>query len=104
MRSPDALRLIGVASLKRAESLPDVPTMSEAGVAGFEVLSWYGLLAPAGTPADIVQRLNHEITRGLNETDSLDRIKTIRGEPARAAPEEFNTLFKKKKAEWGQSV
>ena len=98
------LRLIGVASLKRAESLPDVPTISEAGVAGFEVLSWYGLLAPAGTPADILQRLNHEITRGLNEADSVDRIKSIGGEPARSTPADFNTFLKNETAKWSKVV
>jgi len=97
------LRLIGVASLKRAESLPDVPTISEAGVAGFEVLSWYGLLAPAGTPADILQRLNHEITRGLNEADSVDRIKSIGGEPARSTPEDFNTFLKTRRRSGAKS-
>ena len=98
------LRLIGIASLRRAESLPEVPTIAEAGVAGFEVLSWYGLLAPAGTPVEIVQRLNQEVTRGLNEADSLERIKAIGAEPARSTPVEFNAFLGNEMAKWARVV
>ena len=94
------LRLIGIAALKRADSLPDVPTLAEAGVPGFEVLSWYGLLAPAGTPADIVMRLNQDVTRGLNEPDSVERIRAIGAEPVKSTPAEFGTFLKKEIAKW----
>ncbi len=98
------LRLLGVAGLKRAESLPDLPTIAEAGVPGFEVLSWYGLLAPAGTPADIIVRLNQEVTRGLNEADSLERIRAVGAEPIKSTPAEFNTFLKNEIAKWAKVI
>ena len=94
------LRLLGIASLKRADSLPEVPTISEAGVPGFEVLSWYGLLAPAGTPAEIITRLNQDVTRGLNEADSVERIRAIGAEPMKSTPAEFGAFLKKEIAKW----
>mgnify|MGYP003351057979 CR=1 FL=1 len=94
------LRLLGIASLKRADSLPEVPTISEAGVPGFEVLSWYGLLAPAGTPAEIITRLNQDVTRGLNEVDSVERIRAIGAEPMKSTPAEFGAFLKKEIAKW----
>lgn len=98
------LRLIGIAALKRADSLPDVPTLAEAGVPGFEVLSWYGLLAPAGTPTEIVMRLNQEVTRGLNEPDSVERIRAIGAEPAKSTPMEFGAFLKKEIAKWARVI
>ena len=98
------LRLLGIASLKRADSLPDVPTISEAGVPGFEVLSWYGLLAPAGTPAEIIARLNQDVTRGLNEADSTERIRAIGAEPMKSTPADFGTFLKKEIAKWAKVI
>ena len=98
------LRLLGIASLKRAESLPEVPTIAEAGVPGFEVLSWYGLLAPAGTPAEIITRLNQEVTRGLNEPDSVERIRAIGAEPMKSTPAEFGAFLKKEIAKWAKVI
>jgi tripartite-type tricarboxylate transporter receptor subunit TctC len=94
------LRLLGIASLKRADSLPEVPTIAEAGVPGFEVLSWYGLLAPAGTPAEIITRLNQDVTRGLNEADSVERIRAIGAEPMKSTPAEFGAFLRKEIAKW----
>jgi len=98
------LRLIGIAGLKRADSLPDVPTLAEAGVPGFEVLSWYGLLAPAGTPAEIIARLNQDVTRSLNETDAVERIRAIGAEPMKSTPAEFGSFVKKEIAKWAKVI
>jgi tripartite-type tricarboxylate transporter receptor subunit TctC len=98
------LRLLGIASLKRADSLPEVPTIAEAGVPGFEVLSWYGLLAPAGTPAEIITRLNQDVTRGLNEADSVERIRAIGAEPMKSTPAEFGAFLKKEIAKWAKVI
>ena len=64
------------------------------------MLSWYGLLAPAGTPADIVMRLNQDVTRGLNEPDSVERIRAIGAEPVKSTPMEFGAFLKKEIAKW----
>lgn len=98
------LRPLGVASLKRSDSLPDVPTIAESGLAGFEVLSWYGLLAPAATAADIVARLNQELVRGLHEPDAIERMKAIGAEPVRATPAEFTAFIKAELAKWARVV
>ena len=98
------LRLLGIASLKRAENLPEVPTIAEAGVPGFEVLSWYGLLAPAGTPAEIIARLNQEITRSLNEPEAVERLRAIGAEPMKSTPAEFNAFLKNEIAKWAKVI
>ena len=98
------LRPLGVASLKRSDNLPDIPTIAESGLTGFEVLSWYGLLAPAATPADIVLRLNQELVRGLHEPDAIERMKEIGAEPVRATPAEFTAFIKAELAKWTKVV
>jgi tripartite-type tricarboxylate transporter receptor subunit TctC len=98
------LRLLGVASLKRSDILPEVPTIAETGVAGFEVLSWYGLLAPAGTPAELVLRLNQESMRVLREPDAGERLKAIGAEPGTATPAEFGHFLRNEMAKWAKVV
>ena len=98
------LRILGVTGTKRAESLPAVPTIAEAGVAGFEVLSWYGLLAPAGTPAEIVAQVNRDAARGLQEADARERVRALGGEPVSATPAEFNGWLKNEMAKWAKVI
>ncbi len=98
------LRVLGIASLKRAENLPEVPTIAEAGVPGFEVLSWYGLLAPAGTPTEIITRLNQEVTRSLNEPEAVERLRAIGAEPMKSTPAEFNAFLKNEFAKWAKVI
>jgi tripartite-type tricarboxylate transporter receptor subunit TctC len=98
------LRLLGVASLKRSDILPGVPTIAESGVAGFEVLSWYGLLAPAGTPAELVLRLNQDSARVLREADAGERLKAIGAEPGNATPAEFGNYLRNEMAKWARVV
>ena len=68
------LRVLGVSTARRSRFLPDVPTIAEAGVPGFEVNSWSALFAPAGTPAAIVKSINAEVGKGLAQTDAAVRI------------------------------
>ena len=98
------IRPIGVASLRRSDNLPDVPTLSEAGVKGFEVVSWYAILAPAKTPQDIVARLNQEIVRGTNEPDGLERLKAIGAEPSRMAPAEVTGFIRNELVKWTKVI
>ncbi len=98
------LRLLGITSLKRAASLPEVPTIAEAGVAGFEVLSWYGLLAPAGTPAESVTRINQDVTRVMHEADAAERIKALGAEPVKSTPAEFGAFLKNEMAKWAKVI
>ena len=98
------LRALAVTGLKRAQSLPEVPTISEAGLPGFEVISWYGLLAPAATPTDIVQRLNGELNRALQEPGSADRLKATGMDPMHTTPAEFDSFLKRELAKWNEVI
>ena len=89
------LRAFAVSSLKRASSLPDVPTMDEAGFKGFDISQWQGVLAPAGTPRAIVSRLNAEIVKALHAPDVRDTLVTKGGnEIVTGTPEELAALIR----------
>jgi tripartite-type tricarboxylate transporter receptor subunit TctC len=83
------LRLLGVGSPHKPAQLPDAPTLDELGVRGFDADSWFGVFVPAGTPADIVQRLNREINRVLETPLSRERIGAIGGTIVTMSPAEF---------------
>jgi tripartite-type tricarboxylate transporter receptor subunit TctC len=84
-----ALRAIGVTGERRFFSLPDVPTISQAGVAGYAVTSWQGLAAPAGLPASIVGRLNSETAALLQEPSIIEELRKVGNEPAPLSPDAF---------------
>ena len=89
------LRAFAVSSGKRASSLPDVPTMQEAGIKGFDISQWQGFLAPAGTPKVIVDRLNAETLRAMHAPDVVERIAVQGGNDiVTGTPEEFAALIK----------
>jgi len=91
---------LGVASAKRIASAPELPTMAEAGLPDFEVTSWYALVAPAGTPAAIVERLNAETVKTLASADVRDRLATLGVEPVGNSPSEFAAMQKTETARW----
>lgn len=84
------LKLLAVGSSKRSPLFPDVPTLDEAGLKGFDADTWFGFYAPAGTPADVVSRLNREINKILGSQAVRDRIQAIGGVPAPMSPSDFN--------------
>jgi len=98
------MKALAVTSKKRAASLPEVPTMAEAGVAGFEVESWFGFLAPAGTPRPVVERLNAAIRRVLAMGDVQQKIADSGGVPAPSTPEEFHQRIRSDLAKFSQIV
>jgi tripartite-type tricarboxylate transporter receptor subunit TctC len=83
------LRALAVNSAKRTPLLPNVPTMAEAGLPGFEVTSWNGVLAPAGTPKEIVTRLNQEIVKALKMADVREKLSGVGADPVGSTPEQF---------------
>ena len=83
------LRPLGIAAAKRSPAAPDIPTVAEAGVPGFESGSWYGLLAPANTPRDIIAKLHAEVVKALNTPDMRQRLNSVGTEPVGSTPEEF---------------
>ncbi len=94
------LRLLAVTTARRAASLPDVPTMAEAGVPGYEFTGWLGLLAPKDTPRAIVRQLHRETARIVNEADVKQLLVTSGTEPVGNTPEEFAALLKSELAKW----
>ena len=98
------LKAIGVSSLKRISSLPDAPTFDEQGVAGFEAVSWVGIMAPAKTPRAIVDRLQRDLAAILKDQDTRDRFATLGIEPVANTPEQFAEQIKADLARWGKVV
>lgn len=98
------LKALGVSSAKRVPALPDVPTIAEAGVPGFEVSNWWGVLVPAGTPAPIVDRLHREITAILDSPETRRRFELEGAEVARMKPEEFGAFVTRETEKWTRVV
>ncbi|HYS57500.1 MAG TPA: tripartite tricarboxylate transporter substrate binding protein [Burkholderiales bacterium] len=98
------LRAIAVTSAKRTPELPDAPTIAESGYRGFEANTWYGLLAPAGTPAPIIARLNDEVNRVLRTPEVRERLASEGGEALGGSPEQFASFLKAEHAKWGRVV
>jgi tripartite-type tricarboxylate transporter receptor subunit TctC len=98
------LRAIAVTSETRSEDFPDVPTMTEAGVDGFISLYWNGVLAPAGTPKDIVGKLNAVINAGLNKPDIKNTLIALSMQPKPGSPEDFAALIKAELQKWRDIV
>jgi tripartite-type tricarboxylate transporter receptor subunit TctC len=98
------LRVLAVGSVKRALALPDVPTVAEAGVPGFNFAAWTGYLAPTGTPKEIVSRLHTDITRTLGAPDVQEKLTSLGFEPVGGTPEEFAALIKNDIARMGKLI
>jgi tripartite-type tricarboxylate transporter receptor subunit TctC len=98
------LRALAVTTAQRAQAMPELPTVAESGYRGFEASPWYGVLAPAGTPAAIVARLNTEITRVLQTPDIKARLTTDGVEIRGGSPEQFAALIKNELSKWAKVV
>ena len=94
------LRPLAVTSAKRSSSLPDVPTVAEQGFRDFDVTTWYGVFAPAGTPKDIVNTLNAEVNKLLATPEMKDAIHAQGAEPQAMTPEQFGALLKADHQKW----
>ena len=98
------LRGIGVTTLKRVEVLPDVPSIAEAGLPGYEATQWFGLLAPAGTPRPIIDRLYQESSRALRSADMKERMTAEGLEVVGGTPEEFASYIRSETEKWTQVI
>jgi tripartite-type tricarboxylate transporter receptor subunit TctC len=98
------VRALAVTSATRAQTLPDVPTMAEAGHPGIEGESWVGFVAPAGTPKETVATLNRGIVRMLAEADMKERLATLGFDPVASTPEGFTTRLKSELAMWSKVI
>lgn len=98
------LRAIAVTSAKRTSALPDVPTIAEAGIAGFDISTWYGVWAPAGTPRDIVARVSSEVAKIVRSPQVRERLAGLGATPVGNTPEEFAAYNQSELAKWGKIV
>lgn len=98
------LRALAVATSKRLALLPELPTIAEAGVPGYEATQWYGVLAPARTPRPIVMKLNAEMAKAIHGPDVKAKLAADAAEPVGNSPEEFGEFIKKEIARWAPVV
>ena len=99
-----ALRALAVTSATRSPLLPDVPTMAESGLTGFEAALRYGLLAPAGTPRPIIERLNRELAATLAAPDVRARIREDGGDAIASTPEDYAADIDREETKWSRIV
>lgn len=98
------LRALAASSARRDPQLPEVPTMQEAGVEGVEVVVWYGVLAPAATPRDIVQKLAEGVQRATRDPEVRRRMLEQGADPVGSTPEQFSKLLREEVARWAEVV
>lgn len=96
------LRALGVTSNQRFDGLPNVPTIAEAGVAGFEAAGWLGLMAPAGTPPEVMQTLNQAAARALQNPELRQRLNSLAVTPAAGSVEEYRSFIKSEVDKWAR--
>jgi tripartite-type tricarboxylate transporter receptor subunit TctC len=98
------LRALAVGSSKRSSALPDVPTVAEAGVPGYDMVLWFGVLAPAGTPAGAVNAIHREIVNTAKAPDVRSRLAAQGADLVATAPGEFDAFIKSEIAKWARVV
>jgi tripartite-type tricarboxylate transporter receptor subunit TctC len=98
------LRPIAITSTERSPQFPDVPTMQQAGVTGFEAGTWFGVLAPAGTPAPVIGRLSKELNLVLEEKGLRETLASQGAVVRGGTPAQFNTFFLGEYDKWGKIV
>jgi len=98
------LRAIAVTSAKRAPALPDVPTIAESGLPGFEASSWFGIVAPAGTPPAIIARINNDVDQWLQSSEAKEKLLAQGAIPAGGTPEQFAAHIRAETEKWAKVV
>jgi tripartite-type tricarboxylate transporter receptor subunit TctC len=100
----DRLRVLGVTTAKRSPLLPDVPTIAESGVEGYAAQTWFGVFAPAGTPKDIVAKLNAEINKALRAPELMEHLRLEGADAIGGTPEEFRAFVRGEIERWAPVV
>ncbi|QRQ86362.1 Bug family tripartite tricarboxylate transporter substrate binding protein [Cupriavidus oxalaticus] len=96
------VRALGIAADQRSPLLPDVPTVSEAGLKGFEVTSWYGVVAPAGIPQAVATKLSAAIGQGLTSPEAVEKLKALGARPVGGTPDQFRSFLQNENTKWGK--
>lgn len=98
------LKVLAVTSLNRTALLPDLPTVSEAGVPGYEMTSWYGVLAPNGTPRGVIQKLNSDLVRAIRIPEVSEKLIEAGAEPVANTPEQYAAFIRSELKKWAKVV
>ena len=98
------IRVLGVTAARRARVLPDVPTIAQAGLPGYEVESWFGVFAPAGTPKLLIDRLHAELVKALAMPDVRQKLEEQGADIVGSSPEQFAAHVKREIAKWAKVV
>ena len=98
------LKALGVSAAKRVVFLPDVPTLAEQGLDGFESVGWFGIVAPAGTSPEIISTLNAAFVKALSDPAAIEKIRVLGAEPAPTSSEAFAKFIQSESAKWGKLI
>ena len=98
------LKALGVSAAKRVAFLPDVPTLAEQGLSAFESVGWFGVVAPAGTPPEIIAALNAAFVKALSDPAAIEKIRVLGAEPAPSSPEAFAKFIQSESTKWGKLI
>jgi tripartite-type tricarboxylate transporter receptor subunit TctC len=101
-QNPDKVTPLAVTSKVRSPIMPDVPTLDELGMKGFDVYSWYGLCAPGGTPKEILDKLSAEVARALTTGDLSERLRGVGTNPQASTPDQFADQIRRETAMWAK--
>ena len=100
----ERLRALAVTTSNRTSAAPEIPTVAEAGVPGYEMSQWYGVMAPAGTPSPVLERLSAEISVALASPDLRASLLAAGADPVKSSPQEFSLYFKQEIEKWTRIV
>jgi tripartite-type tricarboxylate transporter receptor subunit TctC len=98
------VKALGVTGAARLPALPDVSTLAESGVAGYEAINWYGVMAPGATPKDVVAKLHADIVRILRSPDVIRRLTADGGEIVANSPDEFALMLRREMTKWSRVI
>lgn len=98
------LRILATPSGERSPAMPNVPTISESGLKGFDVQPWFGVVAPAGTPAAVIGRLNAELTKIMHMPDVKDKLSSLGAVPTVSTPQQFASFIDSEIQRWAEVV
>jgi tripartite-type tricarboxylate transporter receptor subunit TctC len=102
--SAGSVRALGVTTAKRAPTLPDIPTIAEAGVPGYDTGVWWGVLGPANMPADVVAKLSHDFVAAVNSSTVKDRLGSLAASPIGSSPQQFEAAIRADYDKWGPII
>jgi tripartite-type tricarboxylate transporter receptor subunit TctC len=100
----ERVRILAVTSGSRAQVMPEVPTIAESGLKDYDVVVWLGVMAPAGTPGPVVEKLNSAIVQALKDKDIVEKLAEVDMKVFASSPEQFGTFIKQERAKWDPIV